>query len=345
MIKEIERSMTMKSKRFILFVLALILLVAFAPMASMADEHEEDAFNPEMPAFREVSGVVTDITENHFVEGMPLLSLEDADGEPFGFVVTDEALNMTGEMPEIGDWVVAFYDTRRPMIMIYPPQYPVVAFMVADGEHSLFVGRFDETLLDETETLYVRITENTEIVDVHGEPFEASPAGQSLAFLYTQAAESDPLQIWPDQIIVLPEPEDYIFYESEELEPFVLDVSEMELIVEGVPVEAPPAWTTEAGIVMIPVKAVGEAVGYEVGWNGDHRSVTLTDEDSIVVMSIGSTAYTNTSLDAPVRLDTAPEIRDSRTFVPLDFFREVMQLNNAYVFENQIVIDNQELMR
>ena len=334
----------MFKKRSILLVLALILLLAAAPMASMAGQHEEDTFNPEMPAFVEVSGIVTEISENHFVEGMPLLSLEDEDGEPFGFVVTDEAINMTGEMPEIGDRVVAYYDTRRPMIMIYPPQYPVVAFMVADGEHSLFVGRFDENLLDETETLYVRITENTEVVDIDGEPYEESPAGQSLAFLYTQAAESDPLQIWPDRIIVLPEPDEFI-QEGPEEEPFVPDVSGMELIVEGVPVEAPPAWTTDAGIVMIPVRAVAEALGYEVGWNGDHQSVALTDEDSIVVMNIGSTAFTNTSLESPVRLLAAPEIRESRTFVPLDFFREVLGLNNAYVFENQIVIDNQELMR
>mgnify|MGYP001072321817 CR=1 FL=1 len=335
----------MNTKTRFRIILAMALLLALAPMASLAEQHEEDAFNPEMPAYREVSGEVIGISQNHFVEDMHLLSLEDADGEPFGFVITDEALNVTGESPEVGDWVVAFYDTRRPMIMIYPPQYPVVVFMVADDERNLFAGRFDESLLDESGAVRLIVTEETEIVDFYGEPFMESVSGQSLAFLYTEAAESDPLQITPAQVVVLPEPEPVIPSEPEEHEPFVPDVTDMELIVEGVPIDALQAWTTETGSVMIPVRAVAEALGYEVGWDEDHRMVTLTDRDSTIVMSIGSTAFTNTRLDASVRLQTAPEIRENRTFVPLNFFREVLQMNNAYVFENQIVIDNQELMR
>jgi hypothetical protein len=47
---------------------------------------------------------------------------------------------------------------------------------------------------------------------------------------------------------------------------------------------------------------------------------------------------------APIQLGTAPAIVEGKTFVPLSFFKEVTRLNNAYVFESQIVIDNGERM-
>jgi hypothetical protein len=40
----------------------------------------------------------------------------------------------------------------------------------------------------------------------------------------------------------------------------------------------------------------------------------------------------------------APELTGERTFVPLNFFKQVTMMNNAYVFEAQIVIDNGEVM-
>ena len=48
------------------------------------------------------------------------------------------------------------------------------------------------------------------------------------------------------------------------------------------------------------------------------------------------------SRDEPISLGAAPELVGGRTFVPLQFFREVIPMNNAYVFDAQIVINNNE---
>ncbi len=46
----------------------------------------------------------------------------------------------------------------------------------------------------------------------------------------------------------------------------------------------------------------------------------------------------------PIKLDSAPELVNDRTFVPLNFFREILKMNNVYVFEAQIVVNNGEKM-
>ncbi|MCC5912250.1 MAG: hypothetical protein JJT76_17685 [Clostridiaceae bacterium] len=46
----------------------------------------------------------------------------------------------------------------------------------------------------------------------------------------------------------------------------------------------------------------------------------------------------------PTQLRTAPELVKGETFVPLNIFREVVGMNNAYEFEAQTVIDDGEIM-
>ena len=42
---------------------------------------------------------------------------------------------------------------------------------------------------------------------------------------------------------------------------------------------------------------------------------------------------------APIQLGTAPEVKDGRTFVPLSFFRDVVQVNKTEIIDMQILIE------
>ena len=96
-----------------------------------------------------------------------------------------------------------------------------------------------------------------------------------------------------------------------------------------------PFWhaTEEGYVMMVPLRAVGEALGYDVMWNEYTQSIMLGVGVNVFVGR--AEAYRGRM--APVGLSIAPFIQDNVTFVPLDFVRNVLG-QNAWVFEGQVVI-------
>ena len=103
-------------------------------------------------------------------------------------------------------------------------------------------------------------------------------------------------------------------------------------ILENAP--APFVLETEDGeVVMIPLRAIAEALGYDVTWNGYLRSIQLGVG---IHLWIGETEVIFGRM-APLEISVAPVIVDNLTFVPLDFFRVLGY--TSYVFEGQIVVE------
>ena len=73
---------------------------------------------------------------------------------------------------------------------------------------------------------------------------------------------------------------------------------------------------------MVPLRAIGEALGAELGWDGVRRVVTLTKGGVTVRLTIGSNvAEVN---GAAVTMDTIAVIRNDRTMVPLRYVGEFL---------------------
>lgn len=71
---------------------------------------------------------------------------------------------------------------------------------------------------------------------------------------------------------------------------------------------------------LLPIRAVIEEIGGEVGWNGETSEVTLTYGNDEIKLEIGSTeAYLN---GKKADLDTAPAIIGGRTMLPIRFIAE-----------------------
>jgi uncharacterized Fe-S center protein len=71
---------------------------------------------------------------------------------------------------------------------------------------------------------------------------------------------------------------------------------------------------------LLPVRAVAEAMGGTVEWDGATATATLTCENNVIRLVIGSTtAYLN---DSPRTLDTTPVIINDRTMLPIRFIAE-----------------------
>lgn len=74
------------------------------------------------------------------------------------------------------------------------------------------------------------------------------------------------------------------------------------------------------GRTMIPIRAVAEALGVEVGWEDSTRQITLTQAGTTIVMTIDSMdALVN---DKTVTMDVAPYISEGRTLLPVRYVAE-----------------------
>ena len=78
------------------------------------------------------------------------------------------------------------------------------------------------------------------------------------------------------------------------------------------------------GVKMIPLRMVGEALGYRVDWNGENMSIELTKGAQYIKMAIDKDSYAF-SRRAGEPLGAAPTlVDDSVTYVPLAFVTKIV---------------------
>ncbi|MBE7030237.1 MAG: hypothetical protein E7409_02285 [Ruminococcaceae bacterium] len=82
------------------------------------------------------------------------------------------------------------------------------------------------------------------------------------------------------------------------------------------------------GRTLVPIRAIIEAFGGTVGWDGDTQTVSLAMEGDIVTLVIDShTAYRNKDAHT---LDVAPAVMNDRTMLPIRFVAESFDLGVAW---------------
>jgi len=298
----------MKIKRIVALLLTMLIISSLAAVS----------FARERIYFLSVTGKVTKIEDHWSIENAKFISLEDEQRNPANVIVTENTYIAGDKNIEPGDTITVYYDANKVMIMIYPPQYTAEVIVVHGLDANVEVDYFNKELVNSDNTLKLNITEETEILLPSGEEFKGKLGDKKLAVFYRESTKSIPAQTTPHRIVVLLE-----------------DVASMDIVVNGEITEAPKAFLDEDGTVMVPVRAVAEALGYQVSWQQKSKTVTLNGEISF---SIGKDAYTLKGGE-PVELGTAPALKDSRTFVPLSFFTELLKAKEAGVIGGSIVIN------
>jgi hypothetical protein len=69
------------------------------------------------------------------------------------------------------------------------------------------------------------------------------------------------------------------------------------------------------GRTLVPVRGVFEDIGFEVGWNDATRTATLTNDEHVVVITIGSANFTTNGVTQT--LDVPAQIIGERTLLPI----------------------------
>ncbi|SDS47490.1 Copper amine oxidase N-terminal domain-containing protein [Paenibacillaceae bacterium GAS479] len=300
--------------------------------------------------YNSVTGAVKEINDSQVLKGAKVVSLQDDAGEIIANVtVTSNTYVASPDQLKVGAKLTAFYDAKKPMIAIYPPQFEAVVVVPAEEAVTWKVDRFTVDpdrklgLVSDDKSLIIIPSDQTKIVLEDGTPFAGSLEGRTLAVKYSIATFSIPPQTTPEAIVVLSEPVQPPVGVSPEEQPkpvSSVDVAGHSIVVEGKTIKAPAAYTDKKGTVMVPLRAIVEALSQKLTWEAATKSTRIGISTSL---QIGKDYYVYNKM-APIKLGTAPTLVEGSTYVPLSFFTDVLRMNNAYAFEGQIVIDNGEKM-
>lgn len=193
--------------------------------------------------------------------------------------------------------------------------------------------------------LVIHVAETTEIVFEDGKAVRESLEGQTLDQLldgrkltvsYGITTRSMPPQTTPSKIVVL--------YETATTLPAVTTDSNdtsNQIFVLGEQLVS-PAGTDNAfapyvknDVVMLPLRAVSEKLGFTVRWEPSTKSIMLGNS---IAVSVGKDYYTVGRM-TPITLGTAPEIVNGLTYVPMDFFQKVVTGYHIEATDNKITIE------
>jgi len=104
--------------------------------------------------------------------------------------------------------------------------------------------------------------------------------------------------------------------------------AEITVLVNNTPLvmDTPPIIINDR--TMVPVRAIADALGINISWNGETSEVTLYHPDEgVAIMTIGSTTVNviyQPESDREITLDVAATISNDRTLVPLRFFGDFL---------------------
>ncbi len=109
-------------------------------------------------------------------------------------------------------------------------------------------------------------------------------------------------------------------------------VNDVPLII---PAHQPNAFINRDGRTMLPVRYVSEALGAAVDWNSNTETVTIFGNETHVTLVPGQrqALVNNRTID----LDTAADIVQGRTFVPLRFVSEALGVEVDWIQDTQQV--------
>lgn len=308
----------------------------------VSEEGENISAPVSMPSYISNTVTVTEVGEGKIAT---TLNKEDAENpeNTVNYTILENTLvfNSKGEKKEVKDIekdadITVFTNSYSPAPLIMPPQYQADVIIINDGEEigSVNVDTYiadGERLINAANSLVLNIGETTKIVDKDGKEVKADElANKDLVVFYTITTRSIPAQTTPEKVVVLGENETAL-----------AQIAAAQNVTAETPTPAPvetPEISSATAVVvgnktvtniyskddvlMVPLREIAEELGFTVEWDGNLRAVILNG--GMYSLKIGENSYVKGKM-MPVELKAAPEIKDDLTYVPVEYFTEVLE--------------------
>ena len=98
------------------------------------------------------------------------------------------------------------------------------------------------------------------------------------------------------------------------------------IVVDNVPIffDSEP-YIDSNNRTMVPIRAISEALGAEVGWDPAGYEVTISRDKLTVKLAIGSNTAAVNGIETT--MDTEPVIRNDRTMIPVRYVGELLVIS------------------
>ncbi|SCZ77941.1 stalk domain-containing protein [Acidaminobacter hydrogenoformans] len=324
----------MNVKNITMGLLLTSFLIGGTPLASLADGKAlstvpysdtalEAVAEMKYAHYNGFTGKIESVEPHHSIPEAFMIRVQ-GEGEAIAdFVVTKSTVLADQVKLEVGTTVTGWYDTRKPMILIYPPQYTIELVTTPEEGMSQKADYFDETLTSADGTLKLNLEQDGsfKLWDRQGQLYTESLAEKHLLVSYSYSTRSIPAQTVPQTVYVI------------EDQKWLTIAGEKPVLINGEVIHALSAFVTDDQTVMVPLRAAAEALGHEVTWLPETQSVMVGK----ATLTIGQDAYAFARM-AHKPLGTAPVLKDGRTFVPLSFFGEILPELHAEMSSGKIMI-------
>lgn len=97
-------------------------------------------------------------------------------------------------------------------------------------------------------------------------------------------------------------------------------VGDSVLTINGTKVEVETPFVVGSGVTLVPLRVISEAFGAQVEWDGETKTVTITNGDKNISVSINSKKAVVNGEEK--ELEEAPELKSDVTMIPLRFISE-----------------------
>lgn len=295
----------MKKYASILMASALMSSLFLQPAVSAERSEDSVVEAQQQDKFMKVAGEIVSIqTES---KGKYYATVK-TDKEEFGFYFDDQTLvlNNAGDKVELSKGLefMAFVDTRKPMIMIYPPRYsPDVIIVQSKNPGSVELQRFNKKLLNEKGDLVIHVTDETEIHNLSGKKVSKDAiVDKDVLIFYEYVLESYPAQAGPNKIVVLER--------------------EQSTIDKAIDIANKDSYEVD-GVKMVPLRRVAEQLGFNVDSNGKVTVISKGNVSFTVTLGVKHYGYNK----ALRYFEVEPALLEKgKTYVPHELLEQLIEL-------------------
>ena len=225
------------------------------------------------------------------------------------------------------------YGSDNPMTMSLPPMTnaDVVVLKEAKEDEQQFgvkVDKFGKDQISVDNFLKYNITEDTVIVDQEGKKLkEEDLHDENLVVFYGPATtKSIPAQSNAVKIIKLIEEKEIEVPETPETPEVNNEIKVLDKVIyNGKEIKLNHKLYKSGDVFMMPIREVGEALGYKISWQNVNRQVELTKDAHYLTATANQDMYSFAKMT--VKLGKASNLTNGTTYVPVNFITEVMQLD------------------